>query len=297
MNDETKNKTNAVENWWNNNPFTCGVVSTEGNDLTGLPTEITENFFKETERKMRKWWVGATHEEGEPLLSKFVPYKSLQGAEVLDIAVGTGWSSIEMAQHGAHVTGIDLTENAIKISKQHADLKKVSGINFLKMDAQNLEFPNEKFDFALAWGCHMHMPDTQKSLHEVYRVLKPRGMTVSYWYNKSSWTYWFNFMFLRGILGGKLFTYKGDSTRLVSRFTDGSSKGGNELTKVYSPDELEKLYRDAGFSSVWVKTVPMRTEVEGWPVAKVPLFKYLPASWRRYLGKQWAWGLVAIAIK
>lgn len=295
MNNEKRVPNNEVERWWNDHPFTCGVASKERNDLTGIPEHIDRAFFDRIEKKMRKWWLGATHELGEPLLSKFVPYASLKGKDVLDIAVGTGWSSIELAEHGARVVGIDITEQAISLAKKHAELKKVSTVEFRKMDAQSLQFRNESFEFVLAWGCHMHMPDTELSLREVYRVLKPRGMTVAYWYNKSSWTYWFNFMLLRGLLGGKLFAYRFDTTRLVSRYTDGSSQGGNALTKVYTPAALERMYSQAGFRSVWVRTMPLKGEVEGWPAARFPVFRFLPKSWRAWMAKQWAWGLVVVA--
>ncbi len=283
-----------VERWWNENPFTLGLAK---DDLTGRVEQTDLAFFKEVERKMRKWTVGATHEVGEPILARFVPYQSLKGKKVLDIAVGTGWSAVGMAEQGAEVVGIDLTEEAIRLSKKHAELKGLTNVRFEKMDAQHLSFEKDTFDFALAWGCHMHMPDTEQALREVHRVLKPMGVTVSYWYNKSSWTYWFNFILLRGIFMGKLFKYKGDTTRLVSRYTDGSKKDGNALTKVYTPEQLEQMYRNAGFSSAWVKVLPFQGEVEGWPVGKFPIFKYLPARLRRWMGKRWAWGLMACAIK
>ena len=293
---EAKAYTTHVQTWWNDHPFTLGIGSTVGNDLTGRVGRVDRHFFDEVERKMRKWWIGATHEEGQPLISKFVPYKDIAGKKVLDIAIGTGWSVVAFAEHGADVTGIDLTEEAIRMSRMHLELKGLTA-HLLQMDAQALTFGPATFDFVLAWGCHMHMPDTERALREVARVLKPGGTTVAYWYNKSSWTYWFNFILLRGILCGKLWTYRGNTTRLVSRYTDGSALGGNALTKVYSPRELERMYRNAGFLSVKVETMPLKGEVEGWPMAKFPVFQYLPQSVRRWMGKQWAWGLVVTAEK
>lgn len=284
--EDSKNLNTAVETWWNDHPFTCGIGSTKAHDLTGKVDVLDREFFDALDRRMHKWWDGATQEAGMPLLSKLVPYGALSGKNILDIAVGTGWSSILMAQHGAQVTGIDLTDEAIRMSQRHAELKGVTTAHFEKMDAQQLVFPDQTFDFVLAWGCHMHMPDTERSLREVARTLKPGGMTVAYWYNKSSWTYWFNFLFLRGILLGKLITYRGNTTKLVSRYTDGAATGGNALTKVYTPEVLEHMYRDAGFSSVWTKTLPLRGEVEGWPFAKFPIFRFLPKSWRNWMGKQ-----------
>lgn len=287
-----------VEDWWNSNPFTCGTASDQKNDLTGRLDHFDQETFERIERRMRKWWIGVTYTDPtKPLLSSIFPYEALCGKRVLDIAVGTGWSSVEMARYAEHVTGIDLTEEAIRISAIHADVEGVKNVTFQKMDAQHLSFTDESFDFALAWGCHMHMPNTESSLAEVCRVLKPGSMTVAYWYNKSSWTYWFNFFFLRGVLLGRLLKYKGNMTRIVSRYTDGSSKGGNALTKAYSPADLERMYVEAGFTSVWTKRLPLKGEVEGWPAAKFPIFRFLPASWRSWLGARFAWGQVVLAWK
>ncbi len=295
--EEAKAYTAKVRDWWNTHPFTVGLGSEGQNDLTGRVGQVDRAFFDEVERKYRKWYVGATFDTpDQPLLAKFVPYESLRGKKVLDIAIGTGWSAVAFAQAGADTYGIDLTEEAIRMSERHAELKGVS-LHLQQADAQNLSFPDNVFDFVLAWGCYMHMPDTERALRESCRVLKPGGTAVSYWYNKSSWTYWFNFMFLRGVLAGKLIAYKFNPTRIVSRYTDGSSKGGNMLTKVYSPNELEKMYRAAGFSDVKVETLPLKGEVEGWPVGKFPIFRYLPQPIRTWMGKKWAWGVVVTAVK
>jgi 2-polyprenyl-3-methyl-5-hydroxy-6-metoxy-1,4-benzoquinol methylase len=294
--EDAQSYTDNVRQWWDRNPFTMGLGSKEENDLTGRVEQVDAKFFQETDRKLRKWWVGATHEEGQRVLAKFVPYALLRGKKVLDIAIGTGWSVVDFAAEGAQVTGIDLTDEAVRLTQRHLALKGLTA-DVQRMDAQQLAFADGSFDFVLAWGCLMHMPDTERALKQIARVLVPGGGTVAYWYNKSSWTYWFNFIFLRGILCGKLLTYRFNTTRLVSRYTDGSSQGGNMLTKVYSPKDLERMYRAAGFSKVEVVTMPLRNEADGWPAAKFPVFKYLPKSVRQWMARKWAWGLVVTATK
>jgi len=291
--------TDVVRSWWDEHPFTLGLGSREANDLTGrVGEDIGLDFFNEVERKMRKWWIGATYDEGGPLIGKFVPYDDLRGKDVLDIAIGTGWSTVAFAEYGATVNGIDITPEAVRMTRRHLELKNLEkDVRLAQMDAQRLEFPDRCFDFVLAWGCYMwHMPDTYRALQETHRVLKSGATAVSYWYNKSSWTYWFNFMFLRGVLCGKLLRYRFNPTRIVSRYTDGSAVGGNSLTKAYSPSELTRMYRNAGFRSVRIDTMPLQGEVEGWPAGKFPVFKYLPSGLRRWMGRKWAWGLVVTAI-
>lgn len=214
--EDAQSYTDNVRQWWDRNPFTMGLGSKEENDLTGRVEQVDAKFFQETDRKLRKWWVGATHEEGQRVLAKFVPYALLRGKKVLDIAIGTGWSVVDFAAEGAQVTGIDLTDEAVRLTQRHLALKGLTA-DVQRMDAQQLAFADGSFDFVLAWGCLMHMPDTERALKQIARVLVPGGGTVAYWYNKSSWTYWFNFIFLRGILCGSSRTGGGSRWRAVLR--------------------------------------------------------------------------------
>ena len=84
----------------------------------------------------------------------------------------------------------------------------------------------------------MHMPDTAGAIREIYRVTKHGGRTLAYMYNKSSWPFWFNLILLKGIVLGGLVRFRGDITRLASRYSDGYTTGGNPLTKFYKPKML-----------------------------------------------------------
>lgn len=67
--------------------------------------------------------------------------------KILDVGCGTGRHAIEMTKRGYDITGIDLSQNQI----EHAKAKAVdAGLNieFLRMDARNIEFKNE-FDAAI----------------------------------------------------------------------------------------------------------------------------------------------------
>ncbi|MEK7116267.1 MAG: class I SAM-dependent methyltransferase [Patescibacteria group bacterium] len=295
--EDAKEYTKRVQSWWNDHPFTLGLAAQEGDyDITGRVQELDEHFFREVDRKMRKQYGTSGQAEGAPLLSNLVPYADIRGKKVLDIAVGSGWSSVTLAKAGAEVTGIDLTEEAIRMTKRHAEVRGVN-VTVQQMDAQEMSFPDATFDYVLAWGCVMHMPDTERALRQINRVLKPGGKMLAYMYNKSSWTYWFNFIFLRGILCGKLLSTRGNTTAIVSRYTDGAPKGGNMLTKVYSPSEATRMYEAAGYTNVraWPFYIPH--EVDGWPMAKFPFFRYFPMSVKKWMGERWAWGLIVTGEK
>jgi len=285
MSDQKQNDlTQEVESWWNTYPFTFGI-SKDSNDLVGrIPVEkMNRAYFDEVERKFRKFAWSAQEDEA-PLLSNLINFDWLKGKKVLDIAVGTGFSLVVFAENGAEVTGIDLTDFAVEQTKRNLAERKLSG-TVLKMDAQAMTFPDETFDFVNGWGCYMHMPDTQSAINEAYRVLRPGGRTLAYMYNRDSWPFWFNTILVKGVLMGKLITYRGDITKLTSRYADGSSIGGNPLSKFYSKAQTKKMFEKAGF--VNVRSVPfvLPEEPSNWPQRHLAIFKYLPSGPKRFLSK------------
>lgn len=293
--DSRENK--EVAGWWENHPFTWGI-SKESRDLVGRidPSKMNLDYFEEVERKFRKHTRGGAQEDGQPLFSKLIDYAWIKGKKILDIAVGSGFSMIAFIKGGGNVVGIDITEFAIDQTKRNLACRGLTG-EAIKMDAQKMSFPDASFDFANAWGCLMHMPDTQQAINEIYRVLKPRGMAFAYMYNRSSWPFWFNIIFLRGILLGKLITYRFDIDRLTSRYSDGFSVGGNMLAKFYTPKQAATFFSDAGFRSVKAFPLNLPYEPSGWPMKKFPIFKYLPQRIKAYMSKNWGYGLIVQAEK
>lgn len=100
------------------------------------------------------------------------PYK------VLDIACGTGDSSIAIAKAGVpNVIGLDISEGMLEIAKQ-----KAAGLDynmeFLIGDALNLPFEDDSVDAVMiAFGVR-NFEDRSACLREIRRVLKPRGRLI-----------------------------------------------------------------------------------------------------------------------
>jgi len=296
---ENEKQTEEIRKWWDANPFTFGASGTAktGDQVGRIPVEKMDlKYFEEIERKFRKHSRSGGQEDGEPLLSKLVDYNLISNKKVLDIAVGSGFSLVSFAKEGGEVTGIDLTDFAVLEAKRNLELRGLKGEVF-RMDAQNLEFENNTYDFVNSWGCLMHMPNTEKAISEIYRVLKDNGQTLSYMYNKSSWPFWFNIIFLRGILLLKLLYYKFDIDRLTSRYSDGYTSGGNRLTKFYSPRQVQEMYQKVGFKKVTVFPWQLPDEPDNWPLRSFPVFKYLPKFMKNFMSKRWGYGLIVKAQK
>ena len=109
-----------------------------------------------------------------PFLRKEFDFASLAGKNVLDLGCGSGVLSIVLARNNADVTAGDLTENAIKMTRENSNLQKEK-IQIVRADAEYLSFANDTFDYVISWGVIHHSENTEKAICEVARILKPNG--------------------------------------------------------------------------------------------------------------------------
>ncbi len=122
--------------------------------------------------------------ELEPI-KEFAEFKFFKNLKTLEIGVGLGADHQQLAENGAILTGVDLTERAIGHTKRRFELFGLHSILSVA-DAENLPFENESFEAVYSYGVLHHTPNTQKAFDEVYRVLKPGGMAKVLIYNKYS---------------------------------------------------------------------------------------------------------------
>ncbi len=96
------------------------------------------------------------------------------GMKVLDAGCGEGTLSILMAQKGAHVTGVDISEPNIAACKAMAQRENIADINFFTADLETLPFNDNEFDLVVSSHVREHLPDFDKGLAEILRVSKKR---------------------------------------------------------------------------------------------------------------------------
>ena len=97
------------------------------------------------------------------------------GAKVLDVACGTGNTSIPAAKTGASVTGVDIATNLLEQARKRATHDDVS-IQFQEGDAEALPFDDHSFDVVLTMFGAMFAPRPEKVAAELSRVCKPNGI-------------------------------------------------------------------------------------------------------------------------
>ncbi|MEL3960980.1 class I SAM-dependent methyltransferase [Lysinibacillus endophyticus] len=106
-----------------------------------------------------------------------VEYYVGKGANVLEVAPGPGYLSIELAKRGFHVTAVDISPDFVEIAKRNANEAAVS-VNFLEGNVSNLPFQDCQFDFVVCSAAFKNFKDPVKALCEIHRVLKQKGKAL-----------------------------------------------------------------------------------------------------------------------
>lgn len=116
--------------------------------------------------------------------------KILKGKHLLEIGCGMGYDSLEFLKRGVRVTAIDLTPNAVKMTRRHFEIAGVQAEDIRTANALDLPFADNTFDAVWANGVLHASGDTARAIKEAHRVLKPGGRAIiSHFYRKPSWMY------------------------------------------------------------------------------------------------------------
>jgi phosphatidylethanolamine/phosphatidyl-N-methylethanolamine N-methyltransferase len=99
------------------------------------------------------------------------------GAQVLEVGVGTGLSLPAYPSH-ASVTGIDLSRKMLELARRKVDRNGWDHVELRQMDALDLEFPDEHFDYVTAFHVASVVPDSERLMREMLRVVKTGGGVV-----------------------------------------------------------------------------------------------------------------------
>ncbi len=158
--------------WWEKHPMRY-----DWNDPVGFE-EFSTEFFQEIDRRffsvVREYmpWKKIPF---DPLID----FGSLNQRDVLEIGVGNGSHAQLLAQHAKSYTGIDITSYAVKSTSERMKHFGLDKAKIIRMDAENMEFPDDSFDYIWTWGVIDHSANTQRIVEEMARVLRPSGRAVT----------------------------------------------------------------------------------------------------------------------
>lgn len=118
----------------------------------------------------------------EPAKAALLRHAALQSGErVIDVACGTGLVSFAAAAvvgTGGFVLGTDISDRMVDEAKQRSTVQD-GQLRFERMDAEQLDVPDEDFDAALCSLGLMYAPDPLAALREMHRVVKRGGRAVA----------------------------------------------------------------------------------------------------------------------
>jgi len=198
-------------------------------DLNADPKELAK--FSEL---AHRWWDPGSEfrplHDINPLRIDWIERQiALQGKTVLDVGCGGGLLSEGMAQHGALVTGIDLSEKALGVARLHL-LESGLDIDYRQTAAETLaqECPDH-FDMVTCMELLEHVPDPTQTIRACRTLVKPGGLVFFSTLNRNAKAYLF------AILGAEY------ALKLLPR-------GTHDYARFIKPSELSRWCRNAGLA-------------------------------------------------
>ncbi|MGD9021626.1 MAG: class I SAM-dependent methyltransferase [Lysobacterales bacterium] len=109
-----------------------------------------------------------------------------EGKKVLDVACGEGYGSDMLAAVAAHVTGVDVSGDAVAHATGHYGGR--DNLRFIQGDCENLPLPDDGVDVAVSLETIEHIEAQEAFVGELRRVLRPGGLLVMSSPNKAQYT-------------------------------------------------------------------------------------------------------------
>ena len=181
-----------------------------------------------------RWWDPSSEfrplHEINPLRLEWINARApLRGKKVLDIGCGGGILAESMARKGAKVTGIDLSEKALKVADLHS-LESGVPVRYELIAAEALAAREPaSFDVVTCMEMLEHVPDPAAIVQACATLVKPGGHVFFSTLNRNPKSYLF------AVIGAEYLL------RLLP-------KGTHDYGKFITPAELAQYVRNAGLT-------------------------------------------------
>jgi 2-polyprenyl-6-hydroxyphenyl methylase/3-demethylubiquinone-9 3-methyltransferase len=178
-----------------------------------------------------RWWDAGSEfrplHEINPLRLEWINARApLIGKRVVDIGCGGGILAESMARKGADVTGIDLSDKALKVADLHS-LESGIQVRYEKIAAEDLaERETASYDVVTCMEMLEHVPDPASIVRACAALAKPGSQVFFSTLNRNPKAYLF------AILGAEYLL------RMLPR-------GTHDYAKFITPAELSRFVREA----------------------------------------------------
>ena len=143
-----------------------------------------------------RWWDPNSEfkplHEINPLRLKWIEgLAGIRGKKVLDVGCGGGILSVAMATAGAEVSGIDLSEKALKVARLHL-LESGQSVDYRLIAAEAYADENPgQFDVVTCMEMLEHVPSPASIVEACARLVKPGGWVFFSTLNRNPKSYLF----------------------------------------------------------------------------------------------------------
>jgi 2-polyprenyl-6-hydroxyphenyl methylase/3-demethylubiquinone-9 3-methyltransferase len=179
-----------------------------------------------------RWWDPASefrplHEINPLRLAWIEGHAALAGKRVLDVGCGGGILAESMARAGARVTGIDLSERALKVAQLHLRESALEIDYQLASPESFAERHAGEFDVVTCMELLEHVPEPASAVAACARLAAPDGRVFISTINRNPKSYLLAVVGAEYVLG------------LLP-------KGTHDYARFIKPSELARWCRDAG---------------------------------------------------
>ena len=181
-----------------------------------------------------RWWDPTSEfrplHEINPLRLEWINARApLAGQKVIDIGCGGGILAESMARKGADVTGIDLSEKALKVADLHS-LEAEVRVRYKHIAAEEMAAQEPgQYDIVTCMEMLEHVPDPASIVRAAATLVKPGGHVFFSTLNRNPKAYLF------AVLGAEYLL------RMLP-------KGTHDYAKFITPAELSQYVREAGMN-------------------------------------------------
>lgn len=196
-------------------------------------------------------------------------YDQFAGKSVLEIGVGQGTDLAQFASSGAICSGVDITENHLRLTEENLRSRSLAA-DLRLADATKLPFADSTFDCVYSFGVLHHIPEVELVAQEIQRVLKPRGLLMFSVYNVWSGYWLINKCLVQGILKARLLTI---GMRGLKATIESGADGESIVpyVRLYSRSGVRRLLGDFDIENISVH------QLYGEHVLPLRIFKSLAA--------------------
>ncbi len=131
------------------------------------------------EGSVARWYDRTTRKDMPEikLLAKRIATMAPAGGNVLEVAPGPGFLSIELARRGLEVRAVDISKTFVQIAQRNAAAEGVDA-KFELGNAAALPIADASTDFVVCRAAFKNFTEPVKALAEMRRVLRPGGRAL-----------------------------------------------------------------------------------------------------------------------